>query len=65
MKLSSDQIAYLNGLLDGLDDEPDGAWQCICEDRIRMCGEFKGRDPFDVWITWVKAISKEKAKGGE
>lgn len=54
-RLTNEQIAFLNGLLSGFDDLSDGAWQVCCEDAIRMSGEFKGRDPFDVWMAWVKA----------
>jgi len=53
MKLSQDQFDYLDGLFDGLDDLSDGAWQSVCIDLIRGCGEFKGKDPFDVWMAWV------------
>jgi hypothetical protein len=60
MSLTQSQIYYLDGLLDGLDDLPDGAWQATCEDRIRMCGEFKGLDPFDVWMEWVDRTSGEQ-----
>lgn len=58
-KLSTMDVAFLNGLLSGLDDLSDGAWQCVCEDRIRDCGQFKGRDPFDVWLAWAQATGEE------
>ena len=55
MKLRAEQVAYLDGLLDGFDDLPDGAWQAACESVIATCGEFKGKDPFDVWMAWCMA----------
>lgn len=48
-------IEYLNGLLDGLDDLSDAAWQQVCLDRISHDARFKGRDPFDVWVMWLEA----------
>jgi hypothetical protein len=52
-KLKDDEVHFLNGLLSGLDDLPDGAWQAACEELIGQMPEFKGRDPYDVWIAWV------------
>ena len=48
-------IEYLNGLLDGLDDLSDEAWQQVCLDRISIDARFKGCDPFDVWVMWLEA----------
>lgn len=45
---------YLDGLLDGFDDLPDGAWAQCCQDAIRADRRFKNRDPYDVWIDWVE-----------
>jgi len=55
-------VRYLDGLLSGLDDLPDGAWQSVCEDMIAGDSEFKGQDPFDVWMDWCVAKSKENAE---
>lgn len=55
MKLKPEDADYLDGLLDGLDELSDGAWQCVCEDRIRADPKFKGKDPYDVWMAWVHA----------
>lgn len=59
-------VAYLDGLLDGLDDLPDGAWAQVCQDRIAADPRFKGCDAYDVWMNWVKATSKQQnPEGGE
>jgi hypothetical protein len=57
MKLKTEEVEFLNGLLSGLDDLPDGAWQNVCEDMIDSCGRFVGRDAYDVWLAWVEATS--------
>jgi len=53
MRLTPDQVAFLDGLLSGLDDLSDGAWQAVCCDLIEASGEFKGKDPHDVWLAWT------------
>ena len=53
--LTSGDVAFLDGLLDPLDDLPDGAWQAACESAIACCDRFKGRNPYDVWIAWIEA----------
>jgi hypothetical protein len=53
--LRADDIAYLGGLLDAFADLSDGAFESCCVDSIRQCGEFKGRDPHDVWLAWCFA----------
>jgi len=58
MKLKPDQIAFLDGLLNGLDGFSDGVWQAICCDLIEECEEFKGKDPHDVWMAWIKEQGK-------
>jgi hypothetical protein len=69
-ELREGEKEYLNGLLSGLDDYPDGAWSEICKDRIRKDPKFKGRDPYEVWIAWVAATAiktvrnKDIDKGG-
>jgi hypothetical protein len=55
VSLTPDQVAYLDGLLEAWNELPDGAWQAACEDSIRRCGEFRGRDPYDVWLAWCLA----------
>lgn len=57
--LSESDISFLNGLLDDLDELPDGAWQAMCEDLIEGCDEFKGLDPNEVWLQWVKQTSPQ------
>lgn len=57
--LTSGDVAFLDGLLDPLDDLPDGAWQAACESAIACCDRFKGRNPYDVWIAWIEAKGKE------
>jgi hypothetical protein len=59
VKLSEDDMAFLDGLCDAFDDLPDGAWQAACEDSIRECGRFDSYDPFDVWMAWVEMKSEE------
>lgn len=50
--LTEMQVAFLDGLLEAWDDLPDGAWQCACEGSIASCPEFKGMDPYEVWLAW-------------
>lgn len=59
MKLDEGQIAFLDGLFSAAEDEPDGAWAAMCQDLVRMSGEFPGMDPFEVWIAWCEAKSTE------
>jgi len=58
MRLKQEQLDFLEGLLSGLDDLPDGAWQAVCCDLIENCGEFKGKDSHDVWLAYCKEHSK-------
>jgi hypothetical protein len=59
-KLTKADIAFLDGLFDPYDDLPDGAWQAACEDAVRECPRFKGRDPYEVWIQWAEVTSAER-----
>jgi len=52
---------YLDGLLSGLDDLNDGAWQAVCESSSATDPRFKGRDPFDVWMAWCIHTSEKQA----
>lgn len=52
VRLSFDELAFLDGLLEAFEDLPDGAWQSACEDAISSCDRFKGRDAYGVWLTW-------------
>ena len=52
--LTEDDLSFLDGLLSGLDDLPDGAWQAVCESRIESTDRWPKRDPFDVWMEWVQ-----------
>lgn len=58
MNLSESQVAFLDGLLSGFDDLPDGAWEACCCDAIRASGAFKRKDPHDVWLAWIAATSE-------
>jgi hypothetical protein len=57
VRLSDDDIAYLDGYLSAWDELPDGAWQAACEDAIGACEKFKGQDPYEVWLAWCRANS--------
>jgi type IV pilus assembly protein PilA len=54
---------FLDGYLSALDELPDGAWQVSCENAIAECAQFKGRDPYDVWLAWVEWSSAVSTKG--
>ena len=53
--MKAETVAYLDGLLDGLDDLPDGAWGQVCQDRIAADPRFKGSDPHTIWTNWARA----------
>lgn len=57
VNLSDTQCAFLDGLCSAFDELPDGAWQAACCDAIERSGEFKGKDPFEVWLAWVETKS--------
>ena len=59
MKISNDDVHYLNGLLDAFEGFSDGAWMQACQDAIHDCGRFKGKDPYEVWLAWVRATGVE------
>ena len=61
--LTNEQVAYLSGLLSGLDALPDGAWIETCKDRIAACGAFDGLDEHDVWLAWIKQCGEFAEKG--
>lgn len=54
MKLKPDDLAFLDGLLSGLDDLPDGAWGAMCKDLIESTGKWPNKDPHDVWLAWLE-----------
>jgi hypothetical protein len=62
MKLTPNQCAFLDGLLEGLDDLPDGAWQAACESLIEAQPQFAGRDPYEVWLAWCIRNATPKAR---
>jgi hypothetical protein len=57
VRLSDDDVAYLDGYLSAWDELPDGAWQAACEDAISASEKFKGQDPYEVWLAWCMATS--------
>lgn len=63
--MKPETVAYLDGLLDGLDSLPDGAWAQACQDAIEADPRFKGSDPYGVWMNWVKAKSREVIEKGK
>ena len=64
MRLSPEQIQFLNGYLDAFDDLPDGAWQAACENAINHIQQYKGRG-FDIWLQWCKQTAEPQAPEGE
>jgi hypothetical protein len=53
MKISQSQKDFLDGWLSEMDGLSDGAWQAVCQDLIEQCGQFKGKDSYDVWMAWL------------
>lgn len=55
MKLSKDDIEFLDGLLIGLaDNMSDGAAGAMEQDAVASCGKWPNRDPHDVWMAWME-----------
>lgn len=61
VNLSDDDVEYLDALLSGYDDLPDGAWQAVCQELIERCSRFRDHDPYDVWIRWVEKNSAKRS----
>ena len=59
-KLTLDDIDYLDGMLDPLDELPDGLWQEACENAIAESSRFKGRDAYEIWIQWTRASGRDE-----
>jgi hypothetical protein len=59
VRLSPEDIAFLDGYLSFYDELPDGAWQAACEEAIGRCEEFRGADPYEVWLAWFLASAKK------
>lgn len=62
VRLTDEDVQYLDGFLKEFDELPDGAWQMACENAIRDGFEkepelkrFRERDPFDIWLAWTLA----------
>lgn len=54
--MSEEDRWFLDGMLSGLEDLADGAWEAACKDAIQFAIDEKQispGDPHNIWLAWV------------